>query len=93
MLLSLETHTAINKLFVEPFMKIRSDWNWEADFWKDTSNAYLWNTEATKHILDEASLPFPIFLLPLDMIRETMVNSSLLKILYCIVVYLLIHES
>ena len=54
-------HTAINKLFVEPFMRIRRDWNWEADFWKDTSNAYLWNTDETKHILDEKSLPFPIF--------------------------------
>jgi hypothetical protein len=41
-------------------MDIRSGWDWQNDFWLDLSNAYLWNTAATKHIL-ENSLPFPIF--------------------------------
>jgi hypothetical protein len=40
-------------------MDIRPDWNWENDFWLDLSNVYLWNTDATKHIL-EKSLPFLI---------------------------------
>jgi len=44
-------------------MDIRSGWDYKNDFWLDLSNAYLWNTDtdATKHILDEKSLPFPIF--------------------------------
>ena len=42
-------------------MDIRPGWNYENDFWLDVSNAYLWNTDATKHILDESTLPFPIF--------------------------------
>jgi hypothetical protein len=54
------TETAINKNFVDPLLDIRRDWNWENDFWLDLSNAYLWNTDATKNIL-EKSLPFPIF--------------------------------
>ena len=35
--------------------------NWRNDFWLDLSNAYLWNTEATKDILDDHSFPFPVF--------------------------------
>lgn len=55
----LSLNTAINKFFVDPLMEIREDWNWENDFWLDLSNAYLWNSDAK--ILDESSLPFPVF--------------------------------
>lgn len=34
---------------------------WMQDLWLDLSNAYLWNTEANKDILNEDSFPFPIF--------------------------------
>ena len=34
---------------------------WANDFWLDLSNAYLWNTDANKDILNENSFPFPIF--------------------------------
>ncbi|KAK1746153.1 hypothetical protein QTG54_002760 [Skeletonema marinoi] len=44
----------------DPLMEIREDWNWENDFWLDLSNAYLWNSDI-KPILDESSLPFPVF--------------------------------
>jgi len=57
----LSQNTAINKFFVDPLMDIRTGWNWENDFWLDLSNVYLWNSDATKNILDEESLPFPIF--------------------------------
>lgn len=50
--------TAIQKNYVSPIMGGTS---WENDFWLDLSNAYLWNTEATKYILDDHSFPFPIF--------------------------------
>ena len=56
----LSLNTAINKIFVDPLMEIREDWNWENDFWLDLSNAYLWNSDI-KPILDESSLPLPVF--------------------------------
>ena len=54
---------AINRNYFEPIM---ADWekenkNWKDDFWLQLSDAYLWNAEGEKDILNEKSLPFPIF--------------------------------
>eukprot|EP00978_Attheya_sp_CCMP212_P028807 scaffold100531_cov56-Attheya_sp.AAC.3 len=52
---------AIDKNFVAPIVSWKGD-NWKDDFWLDLSNAYLWNTEGAKDILNNRhTLPFPIF--------------------------------
>jgi hypothetical protein len=51
---------AIDENYVAPIVSWKGQ-NWQNDFWLDLSNAYLWNTEAAKEILNSSTLPFPIF--------------------------------
>jgi len=52
---------SISDNYVDPMMNIKDGFNWQNDFWLDLSNAYLWNTDGTKYILDDDTFPFPIF--------------------------------